>query len=33
MKKDKVFQEDFFELDHAALHYDLFIWQVARSNS
>jgi len=33
MKKDKVFQEDFFELDPAALPNDLFIWQAARSNS
>jgi len=33
MKKDKVFQEDFFELDHAALPNDIFIWQAARSNS
>jgi len=27
------FQEDFFELDHAALPNDIFIWQAARSNS
>jgi len=28
-----VFQEDFFELDLAALPNDIFIWQTARSNS
>ena len=33
MKKGKMFQEEFFELDHAALPNDLFIWQTARSNS
>jgi len=33
MRKDKVFQDDFFELDPAALSNDLFIWQTARSNS
>jgi hypothetical protein len=33
MKKGKVFQEDFFELDPAAFAYDLFIWQAARFNS
>ena len=29
----RCFQEDFFELDLAALPNDIFIWQVARSNS
>jgi len=29
----KVFQEDFFELDPAALQNVIFIWQAARSNS
>ena len=33
MKKGKVFQEDFFELDPAALQNDIFIRQAARSNS
>jgi len=33
MKKAKVFQEDFFELDPVGLPNDLFIWQAARSNS
>jgi len=33
MKKGKVFQDDFFELDYAALPNDIFIWQAARSNS
>jgi len=28
-----VFQEDFFELDPAALSNDIFIWQAARSSS
>jgi hypothetical protein len=32
-KNDKVFQEDFFELGHAALPNDIFIWHAARSNS
>jgi len=29
----RCFQEDFFELDPAALPNDIFIWQAARSNS
>jgi len=29
MKKGKVFQEDLFELDFAALLNDIFIWQAA----
>jgi len=33
MKKGKVFQDDFFELDSVALSNDLFICQAARSNS
>jgi len=33
MKKDKVFQEDLFELDPAVLPNDIFIWQASRSNS
>ena len=33
MKKGKVFEEDFSELDHVALPNDIFIWQKARSNS
>jgi len=29
----RYFQEDFFDLDLAAVPNDIFIWQAARSNS